>query len=79
MAAQQRRPANWTSIHNKLADSASRNNVQCDCFRRKEAGHAVLIGPFKVSFTAWALRVSGTMQTIRFAEQSIGMVSVSAY
>ena len=66
-------------LHNKLAESPSRKSVQCDCLRRNEAGHAVPIGPRKVSITAWALRFSGTMQSILLAEQSIGIVSVKAY
>src|SRR5690242_2853732 len=70
---------NDSVIHKRLADSASRNSVQCACFLKNDAGHAVLMGPCSAALTATAFRFSGTMQTIFFAEQSAGIVSVSAY
>src|ERR1041385_6625448 len=70
---------NTEGSQRRLAESRSRNTVAWGCWRSHEAGQAVLIGPFSMSFTACALRVSGTMQSILFAEHSAGMVRVSAY
>src|SRR5437660_11481735 len=63
----------------RLADSASRNKRQCACFRKKDPGQAVLIGPCSAALTASALRFSGTIQNIFLAAQRAGTVSVSAY
>src|SRR5438067_38110 len=62
-----------------LAESRSKNKVAWDWRRRMEAGQSVWMGPRRAAFTATAFRFSGEMQSMRLAEQSIGMVRVKAY